>query len=91
MEGKLQRPGQRQELQLLKLMYHQSEIVANIKTVTRPTRAKEKVVFDIPSKCTTKYLNSPYYIGTKIWNKLGDVQRINIVTVLKSLIKVLYV
>ena len=77
MEGKLQSLEQRRKLQLLKLMYYQSKIGENIKVATRPTRAGGKIVFNIPSKCTTKYLNSPYYIGVQLWNKLGgDVQRL---------------
>ena len=57
-------------------MYHYSKNLCNIKTVVRPTRAAEKIVFNIPAKCTTKYLNSPFYIGTQIWNDLnGDTQR----------------
>ena len=42
-------------MQLLKLMYHQSRDVRNIKIPTRPTRAAEKVVLNVPPRCTTKY------------------------------------
>ena len=75
-EGNMQSLEQRRSLQLLKIMYHQSKKLQNIKTAVRPTRAAEKVVFNIPSKCTTKYLNSSYYLGTQIWDNLnGDIQR----------------
>ena len=57
---------QRRNLQLLKLMYQQSKNIGNIKPVVRPTRAAEKIVFNVPTKCTTKYLSSPYYLGTHI-------------------------
>ena len=76
-ESNLQSLEQRRKLQLLKLMYLQSKNLQNIKTAIRPTRAAEKIVFNIPAKCTTKYLASPYYIGTQLWNKLnGGIQRV---------------
>ena len=75
-ESNIQILEQRQKLQLLKLMYYKSKIVTNIKVASRPTRAGDNIVFRIPTKCTTKYLNSPYYIGAQLWSKArGDVQR----------------
>ena len=58
-------------------MYNQSKNVNNIKKVCRPTRTTEKLVFNIPAKCSTGFLKSPYYIGTQLWNGLNnDVQRV---------------
>ena len=42
----------------------------NVKKFERRTRAADKVVFNVPGKCTTKFLNSVYYIGTQLWNDL---------------------
>ena len=53
-------------------MYYQSKNVHNIKVAARSTRAGGTIVFNIPAKCTTKFLNSPYYIGIQLWNKLED-------------------
>ena len=72
-EGKLQSLDQRRKSQLLKMMYQQSKNVNNIKVKIRPTRAAEKIVFNVPTKCTTKYLNSPYYVGTQLWNNLNEM------------------
>ena len=59
-------------------MYQQSKNVSNKKAPARRTRAAEKIVFNIPTRCTTKYLNSPYYLGTQLWNNLsGDTQRMD--------------
>ena len=71
-EGKLQSLEQRRNIQLLKLMYQQSKNIYNIKVPVRPTRATEKIVFNIPTRCTTKYLSSCYYLGTQLWNKLTE-------------------
>ena len=50
-------------------MHQQSRNTRNIKTIIRPTRAAEKIVFNIPTRCTTKYL-------TQIWNNLTEgIQR----------------
>ena len=72
-ESKLQSLDQRREYQLLKLMYLHSKCVYNIKVANRCTRGAEKVVFNIPTRCTTTYLNSPYYIGTQLWNDLSNI------------------
>ena len=72
LEGKLQSLEQRRDLQLLKLMYHQSKNDENIKVAKRHTRATEKIVFNIPTRCTPKYLNSSYYLGSQMWNNLNE-------------------
>ena len=68
LEGKVQILEQRRSLQLLKLIYPESRDPQNGKIATRPTSAADKIVFNVPLKCTTKYLNSPYYLGTHMWN-----------------------
>ena len=41
-------------------------------------KADAKIAFDIPDRCTTKFLNSPYYMGAQIWNLLTEtIQRSN--------------
>ena len=73
-EAKLQSVEQRGLFQLLKLLYGYSKNVNQVPA--RLTRAGAKVVFDIPSRCTDKYLNSPLYKGCQIWDLLPeDVQR----------------
>ena len=61
---------QRRKKQLVKLMYYQSKNVKNVKQSERRTRTAEKIVFNIPNRCTTKFLSSVYYIGTQLWNEL---------------------
>ena len=56
-------------------MYYQSKNKKRIKEPNRHTRAAEKIMFSIPSRCTTKFLNISYCVGTQIWNNLsGDTQ-----------------
>ena len=75
-EANLQSVEQRGEYQLLKLLYSYSKAETNIKVPVRYTRAATKVVFKIPSRCTDKFLSSPLYKGTKLWNNLDvTVQR----------------
>ena len=90
-EGRIQSLEQRRNMQLLKLIYHQSKNPSNIKAPTRPTRAGEKIVFNIPTRCTTKYLNSPYYLGTQIWDNLPvDTQRMNSIRRFEKCVDSLY-
>ena len=75
-EATLQSLEQRRKKQLTKLMYYQSKNENNVKKSERLTRAAEKIVFNIPNRCTNKFLRSVYYTGTKLWNDLPlDVQR----------------
>ena len=75
-EALLQKLEQRRKKQLMKLMYYQSKNVKNVKKSERQTRAADKIVFKIPGKCNTKFLNSTYYIGAQLWNDLTlNVQR----------------
>ena len=75
-EANLQSLEQRRVFQLLKLLYDCSRDRRYLKITAKRTRAEAKNVFDIPGKCTAKFLNSPFYKGTQIWNTLPvDVQR----------------
>ena len=75
-ESKLQSLEQRRSFQSLKLMYQQSTDIRNLKVVERQTRGGSKIVFNVPTKCTQTYLNSPYYKGVQLWNNLpNNVQR----------------
>ena len=40
------------------------------KVTNRPTRQQGKYVFKTDTKIGNKYEKSPYYIGTKLWDKL---------------------
>ena len=76
LEANLQSVEQRGIFQLLKLLYGYSRNRNHLKAPIRLTRAGTKVVFDIPTKCTDKYLNSPLYKGSQIWDLLPEnVQR----------------
>ena len=75
-EAKLQSVEQRSEFHLLKLIFDYSKNPDHVKQPPRLTRAGEKIIFDIPTRCNEKYLNSPLYVGSTIWNMLdNDVQR----------------
>ena len=90
-EGKIQSLVQRQKQQMLKLMYYQSKKECNIKEPNRHTRAADKIVFDIPSRCTAKFLNSSYYIGSQLWDTLpGDTQRMENLSDFEKSISPLY-
>ena len=68
---------QRRRRQLLRLMYLHSKVENNLKECVRITRAVTKIVFKTASRCTGKYLNSPFYKGTILWNNLDvDLQKI---------------
>ena len=75
-EANLQSLEQRRIIQTLKLLYECSTDRQYLKTNMNRTRAESKIVFDIPDKCTTTFLNSTFYRGTQIWNSLPEnVQR----------------
>ena len=63
---------QRRRKQLLRLMYIHSRKVANLKRPARQTRAASKLTFNIATKCTTKYICSPFYKGNRLWNDLSE-------------------
>ena len=75
-EANLQSLEQRRIFQILKLLYNYSKNGKYVKVTANRTRADAKIVFNIPDKCTTKFLNSPFYKGTQVWNLLPEhVQR----------------
>ena len=41
-----------------------------IKPVNVNTRGNTKKKFKLPSKCTSKYINSPLYRGSVLWDNL---------------------
>ena len=57
--------------QLLWLMYILSRDKQFLKVPNRVTHSAEKMVFKVPSKLLPVYERSPYYVGTKLWNKLS--------------------
>ena len=61
---------QRRCKQILCLMYKISSNNNNIVVPNRLTRRQMKTVFRIDRKIGTKYASSPYYKGTKLWDKL---------------------
>ena len=83
---------QRRRKQLLRLMYLHSKVEDNIKKPERVTRAISKIVFKTASKCSGKYLNSPFHKGTILWNNLDtELQRICTVIRFVDGLKKLYV
>ena len=58
---------------LLKLLYGWSKTVNHLKVPQRVTRAGSKIMFDIPTRCTDKYLNSPLYRGSQVRDTLSEI------------------
>ena len=76
-EAKLQSVEQRCLFHLLKILYSYSKSVDHVKPARRLTRAGNKIVFKLPTRCSERYLNSPLYVGAKIWDNLHeDTQRL---------------
>ena len=61
---------QRRQIQWLNLMYRLSKKAMYIKPVNVNTRGNTKKRFKLPSKCTSKYKNSPLYRGSFLWDNL---------------------
>ena len=90
-EANLQSLEQRRIFQLLKLLYDCSKYRKYLMITANRTRADVKVVFNIPGKCTTKFLNSPFYKGSQIWSTLPvDVQQANNNDVFSKQIRPMY-
>ena len=82
---------QRRRKQLLRLMFLHSKNYKNIKKPLRITRAVAKIVFKTPSNCTGKYMNSPFYKGTILWNQLDcALQKVDAVMKFTNGLKQLY-
>ena len=59
-------------------MYIHSRDENNVKVPLRLTRAMNKIVFKTATKCSGKYLGSPFCKGTLLWNSLdSDIQKSN--------------
>ena len=58
---------QRRCIQLLTLMYKLSKDESNRKLYIRNTRQQDKFEFKQDTKIGTKYQNSPFYKGCKLW------------------------
>ena len=61
---------QRRRIQCLTLMYRLSKKTIYVKKPTVNTRGNVKTKFTLMSKCTSKYLNSPLYRGSILWDNL---------------------
>ena len=62
-----------------------------LKTPARVTRANVKVVFDVMSRTTTKYLNSPFLRGTVLWDNLPvEMQKVENLSKFMKLLKPQY-
>ena len=82
---------QRRRKQLLRLMYLHSKKEGNLKIPVRRTRAAAKVQFNVPDRCTRKYMNSPFYKGNEMWNVLDvELQKSNSVLEFAKGLKNLY-
>ena len=82
---------QRRYIQLLTLMYKNSKKEGNRIIGARATRQQEKYVFRTDNKIGTKYSNSPYYKGSKLWNVLDkDVQFSDSIFLFKQHVKKMY-
>ena len=89
-EAKLQ-SLERRIVQLLSLMYDCSRNKEYIRTSRDRARADRKVVFDVPAKCSTKFLNSSFSKGIHYWNLLeNNVQRAATEFIFKKLVNPMY-
>ena len=63
-------------MQLLKLLFYRSKNQVHLKRSVRPTRGNMKIKFNVMSRTTTKYLNSPFLRGTVLWDVLStEIQK----------------
>ena len=68
---------QRRNIQLLKLMFSRSKNILCIKEPVRALQGNGKIKFKLMSRCTGKYLNSPLFRGSVLWDKLtANVQKL---------------
>ena len=63
---------QRRNIQLLKLMFIRSKKLENVKIPVRLLRGNCKIKFRLMTKRTGKYLNSPLYRGSILWDQLDE-------------------
>ena len=90
-DANLQSLEQRRIVQTLSLLHDCSNNHDYVKTTRNRTRADAKIVYNIPTKCTTRFLNSPYYKGIQYWNMLENhVQRAATPFIFKKYMRSLY-
>ena len=61
---------QRRSIQLMKLMFVRSKKIECLQVPTRVLRGNCKIKFKPMSKCSGKYMNSPLYRGSILWDQL---------------------
>ena len=61
---------QRRQVQCLSLMYRLSKKEVYVKRTNVHTRGNVKIKFKLMSRCSGKYLSSPLYRGSQLWDKL---------------------
>ena len=82
---------QRRQKQLLCLMYLYGKVEANVKEPVQLTRAMTKVTFKTATRCTGKYLKSPFYKGKILWEDIdGNLQRVSNMQQFKFGLKTMY-
>ena len=82
---------QRRCIQLLSLMYKISKNNVNRAIGPRNTRQNVKYVFRKDTKIGTKYLNSPFFKGCKIWDTLSkEIQFSESMALFKQSIYILF-
>ena len=61
----------------MKLMFFRSKNEVYIIKPVRTLRANRKIQFKLMSRCTGKYMNSPIYRGSTLWDILSeDIQHV---------------
>ena len=61
---------QRRHMQCLNLIYRLSRKEMYVKRLNVNTRGNAKIKFKLMTKCSSKYLGSPQYRGSSLWDKL---------------------
>ena len=79
---------QRRQIHCLILMYRLSRKERYVKRTNVNTRGNVKVKFKLMTKCSGKYLSSPLYRGSQLWDKLEkDTQDLQNVKQVSNLIR----
>ena len=69
-EMKLVSLEQRRQVQCLTLMYRLSKKEGYIKRTDVNTRGNVKIKFKLMTRCSSKYMGSPLFRGSQLWDKL---------------------
>ena len=89
--AKLSSLEQRRIRQLLRLQFLLYKKDTDSLVTRANTRSQQKYVFKVDAKIGKKYKRSPYYIGTRLWDKLSkDCQESDNIFVFKNKISRLY-